>query len=79
MVVPWYFDLRHMKSPHTHFCSDCQAVYRCRVTEPCHLYTAELCLYHYLQHERGHFWKDELPGKAQEGKGGARIKNAGAK
>ena len=26
--------------------------YECRITEPCHLDTAELCLRHYLERER---------------------------
>lgn len=34
---------------HTHFCSDCDKNYECHITEPCHLYTAELCLAHYLE------------------------------
>jgi hypothetical protein len=33
---------------HSHFCSDCDKAYECHITEPCHLYTAELCLRHYL-------------------------------
>lgn len=34
---------------HSHFCSDCDKDYECHITEPCHLYTAEFCLQHYME------------------------------
>jgi hypothetical protein len=34
---------------HSHFCHDCDKDYQCRITEPCHLDTAEFCLRHFLE------------------------------
>ena len=37
-----------MTKSHLHFCSDCNKPYQCRISDPCHLDNAELCLRHYL-------------------------------
>ncbi len=44
---------------HLHFCSDCNKTYLCRITEPCHLYSAVFCLAHYIERQRREAAQDQ--------------------
>jgi hypothetical protein len=61
-----------MIKTHSHFCSDCAKPYQCRLSEPCALDNAELCLAHYLE-------RDAQPGpwplKLKEGQPAFRVED----